>query len=104
MYVKELRRPEDFLEAVRKYGKPVRVGERAVALPSHEQGGVVTRVALERHYVADVTDDVQGEMRLIFTERLVEREGEFPFNDSLLERLKSQEYKVIPTGRISGAA
>jgi hypothetical protein len=104
MYVKELRSADDFLDAVRKYGKPVRVNERAVALPVQEKGAVVTRVALERYYVTDAEDDVQGEMRLIFTEHLVEREGEFPFRDSLLERLKANAHKVIATGRISGAA
>ncbi|MCU0685444.1 MAG: hypothetical protein MUF34_24925 [Polyangiaceae bacterium] len=104
MYVKELRNPEEFIKAIEGSRAEVRVGERAVALPTREHGAVLVRAALERHYVANVRDDLQGATRLIFTEHLFERDGQFHFEESLLEKLRKNNFKVIPTGRISGAA
>lgn len=106
MYVRECRNKQEFLDIVSKNtAAEVRVGERALALPVREQTGVVVRPALERHYVIEVRDDLQGETRVIFTEHLVvEHEGTFPFRDSLLNQLQGEGRKVVLAGRISGAA
>ena len=106
MYVRECRNRQDFIDtAVKNTDAKVRVSERAVALPVREQGSVVVRPALERHYVIEILDDVQGEMRLIFTEHLFAHDGRFPFDTSLLEQLQKQiGRRVVLMGRISGAA
>jgi hypothetical protein len=104
MYVKELRDPDEFIKAIEGSRADVHVGERAVALPARERGAVVVRPALERHYVANVHDELQGATRLIFTEHLFERDGQFHFDESLLKKLQDKRLKVILTGRVSGAA
>lgn len=107
MYVRECRNKQEFLDIVSKNTTAeVRVGERAVALPVREKGGgVVVQPALERHYVIEVRDDLQGETRVIFTEHLFAHDGKFPFDTSLLDQLQKQfGRRVILMGRISGAA
>lgn len=105
MYVQQIRDDSEFTEAARKSGQPVRVSERAIAVPVREQGGIVVRPALERHYAVEVKDDLQGDTRLIFTEHLIERDGNLPFNTSLYEKLKeNKQLRVIEVGRISRAA
>ncbi len=104
MYVLQLRDDDKFIEAARKSGQPVRVSERAVAVPVREQEGIVVRPALERHYTVEVKDDLQGDTRLVFTEHLVERDGKLPFETSLYEKLKENQLPVIELGRISRAA
>ena len=65
----------------------------------------MVHAALERHCAVDGKDDLQGDMRLIFTEHLVEKDRTLPFDASLLKDLKEEaNVKVIQTGRISGAA
>jgi hypothetical protein len=104
MYVLQIRDDAKFIEAARKSEQPVRVSERAIAVPVREQGGVVVRPALERHYTVEVKDDLQGDTRLIFTEHLIERDGRLPFDTSLYEKLKENQLRVIEIGRISRAA
>lgn len=105
MYVLQIRDDAKFIEAARKSGQPVRVSERAIAVPVREQGGgIVVRPALERHYTVEVKDDLQGDTRLIFTEHLIERDGKLPFDASLYEKLKENQLRVIEIGRISRAA
>lgn len=104
MYVLQIRDDAKFIEEARKSQQPVRVSERAVAVPVREQGGVVVRPALERHYTVEVKDPLQGDTRLIFTEHLIERDGKLPFGASLYERLKENQLRVIEMGRISRAA
>lgn len=104
MYVVQIRDRAKFIEAARTDGKPVTVSERAVAVPVREQGGVVVRPALERHYTVEVKDDLQGDMRLVFTEHLVEQNGKFLFDTFLYEYLKKEHLHVLELGRISRAA
>ena len=104
MYVAQIRDGEKFIEAARKSGKPVTVSERAIAVPVPEQGGVVVRPALERHYTVEVKDDIQGDMRLIFTEHLIEQDGTLPFDTSLYEKLQEMNLRILEIGRISRAA
>jgi hypothetical protein len=104
MYVLQIRDDAKFIEAARKSGQPVRVSERAIAVPVREQGGVIVRPALERQYTVEVKDDLQGDTRLIFTEHLLERDGKLPFDTSLYEKLKENQLPVIEIGRISRAA
>jgi len=104
MYVLQIRDDAKFIEAARKSGQPVRVSERAIAVPVREQGAVVVRPALERQYTVEVKDDLQGDTRLIFTEHLIERDGKLPFDTSLYEKLKENQFSVIEIGRISRAA
>lgn len=104
MYVQQIRDDAKFIEAALKSGQPIRVSERAIAVPVREQGGVVVRPALERHYTVEVKDDLQGDTRLIFTEHLIERDYKIPFDTSLYEKLKQSQLRVIEIGRISRAA
>lgn len=104
MYVRQIRDEAAFIDAVIGSGKPVSVSERAVAAAVTEQGGVVVRPALERHYAVEMHDDLQGETRLVFTERLLESDGAFPFDRSAYEKLKRACVRIIELGRISHAA
>lgn len=104
MYVKQVRDQAKFIEAVRKSGQPVRVSERAIAVPVREQGGVFVRAALERLYTVEVKDELQGDTRLIFTEQLIARDDKLPFDTSLYPKLKDQGLRVLEIGRISRAA
>jgi hypothetical protein len=104
MYVQQLRDEAKFIESVRKSGQPVRVSERAVAVPVREQKAVVVRPALERQYTVEVKDELQGDTRLIFTEQLFEADGTFPFDTSLYAKLKTAGLRILEIGRISRAA
>ena len=104
MYAMQIRDDAKFIEAARNSGQPVRVSERAVAVPVREQGGVVVRPALERHYALEVKDNLQGDTRLIFTEHLIEQDGKLPFETSFYEKLKGANVRVVEIGRISRAA
>lgn len=104
MYVLQIHDEAKFIEAARRSGQPVRVSERAIALPVREQGGVVVRAALERYFTVEVKDDLQGDMRLIYTEHLVEQDDKLPFGTSLYEKLKAEKLRVLEIGRISRAA
>jgi hypothetical protein len=104
MYVVQIRDDAKFIDAAQNSGQPVRVSERAVAVPVREQGGVVVRPALERQYTLEVKDNLQGDTRLIFTEHLIEQDGKLPFDASLYEKLKGANLRILETGRISRAA
>ncbi len=104
MYVQEIRDRDQFIKAVEHHHHPVRVSERALALPVVEQGGVVVRPALERHYSMIVDDPLQGKTRMIFTEHLVEHDRKFPFDTSILNELYKRHLNVVPSGRLSGPA
>lgn len=104
MYAQQINDAEKFIEAARKSGQPIRVSERAIALPVREQGGIIVRPALERYYSVEVKDELQGDMRLIFTEHLIVRDEKLPFDTSLYEKLKREKLRVIEVGRISRAA
>lgn len=104
MYVQQTYEHEKFIEAARKSGQPIRVSERALALPVREQEGIVVRPALERYYTVEFKDELQGDTRLVFSEHLIVRDDALPFDTSLYEKLKKENLRVIEVGRISRAA
>ena len=104
MYVQQTNDYETFIEAAQKSRQPVTVSERAIAFPVREQGGIVVRPALERYYTVEFKDELQGDTRLVFTEQLIVRGEDLPFDTSLYEKLKKNQLRVIEVGRISRAA
>lgn len=60
MYAQQINDQDKFIEEARKSGQPVRVSERAIALPVREQGEIVVRPALTRHYTVEVKDELQA--------------------------------------------
>jgi hypothetical protein len=103
MYVIEHDSPDSFIRVAKSVGEPVHVVERAVALPVREQGGVVMRVALQRHF--SITRDVpgQGPTRDMLTETIFEHGQTFTTGGTALEKLVEAGVSIRRVGHVSGS-
>lgn len=105
MYVEQLRNPDEFLRAVEKHRRPVLVHERAVSVYEEGPAGLVREPALERHYRMTIHDDLHDrDMQLIYSEFLVAKGDDFPYETSILNELYRRHADVDPVNRITGPA